>query len=75
MGDLLNIQTSLQTHPASYSVDIRGSFSRANLLVHDADCLPSYTVKAKNEWSYTSTSAYTFMVYTGTTLLYLSLGA
>ena len=67
MGVLLSIQTNLWTLPAFCSVVIRGSFSRAKLLVHDADHLPSYTVKVKNEWSYTSASAYTFVVCTGTT--------
>jgi hypothetical protein len=74
MGDLLSIQTSLRTHPASYSVDIVVSVSRAKLLAHDAEHVPSYTVKVKNEWSYISTSAYTFLVCTGTTLLYVSMG-
>jgi len=49
MGDLLSIQTNLWTLPASYSVVNRGSFTRAKLLVHDADHLPSYTVKVKNK--------------------------
>ena len=58
----------LQVHPSSSQCVLRAPSKEKKHLRHEADHLTLSTTKIKNEWSYTSTPPYTFMVYTGTTL-------
>jgi hypothetical protein len=48
---LLNIQTGLEDHPASYSIYIEGISPRA----YEVDNSPASSVRVKSEWTYNST--------------------
>jgi len=73
MGTFLlqSIQKSSGAHPASYTIGTDSSFQAAEQLRHEANhSLPPRT-KIMKERSYMSTSAYTFMAYTGTIFLHI----
>jgi hypothetical protein len=68
MGTFLlqSIQKSSGAHPASYAIGNDSSFQGAEQLRHEAHHSPPLRAKIMKERSYISTSAYTFMAYTGT---------
>jgi hypothetical protein len=53
-----SVHTGSGTYPLSYSMGIRGSFSKGEWPGHEADHSPPTYCKVKNEKSYTSTSLY-----------------
>jgi hypothetical protein len=65
---LQSVQTSSGTHPASDSMCTWVSLPRSKVAVGEADHTPPSSAEIKNEWSYTSTPSYDFMVHTGKTL-------
>lgn len=60
-----NVQLSSGSHPASYSVRTETSLS-ANQPQHETDHSTPSSVKAKNQWSYTSIPVSAFMACTDT---------
>jgi len=57
------VQTGSGPHPASYPLDVRGSISEIKEPEHGADNSPPASTEVKNEWNYTTTSQYVFMLW------------
>lgn len=68
---LQHVWTSSESHIASYSMGIKGFFLGVNSSWLEADPLPPSGAKVKNQWSYTSSPTYAFVVCTRTTYLLL----
>jgi hypothetical protein len=48
------VQTGFETHPASYPVGTKGSFTGVKRPGREADHSPPYNVEVKNAWRYIS---------------------
>jgi hypothetical protein len=55
------IHTGSGANPASYPMDIRGSFPGGKAASAEADHSPPTSAEVKEMWIYTSTPSYTFM--------------
>lgn len=72
LSSLTRFRSSRTAHTASYSMDIRGSFPGCQAAGARSWPLTATTALVRNNWSYTSTPPYTFMVCAGITLLFFT---
>jgi hypothetical protein len=66
---LRNVQTGSRSPPSPHSIEHRGSFQGLSQVEREVNDSLTSSAEVKNEWSYTSTSPYSFVAWTLTPYL------